>query len=150
MSMGSMARGNRSTLKREMEVKAFSAVSTLFSLTPTNTANVAKDTCKTKPVNGGEQGLADGGHQICCVFAGGFCRLTRAGAQLKMKVETDVRYAKFLMTFSSSSLICSTCVWKDGSHAYSFKIWWEPKDKGAKGIVEHKKGRVGEQSIHVL
>lgn len=46
MSMGSMARGNRRTLKREMDVNAFSAVNTLSELTPTNTANVAKETCK--------------------------------------------------------------------------------------------------------
>lgn len=44
MSMGSMARGNRRMLKREMEVKAFSAVNTFSEFTPTNTANVARDT----------------------------------------------------------------------------------------------------------
>lgn len=48
MSMGSMARGNRRMLKREMEVKAFSAVNTLLGLTPTNTANVARETCKNE------------------------------------------------------------------------------------------------------
>lgn len=36
----------------------------------------------------------------------------------------------------------STCAWKDGSHAYSFRIWWEMKDKerdeGEEGIVEDK------------
>lgn len=45
MSMGSIARGNRRMLKSEMEVKAFSAVSTFSELTPTNTAKVAKETC---------------------------------------------------------------------------------------------------------
>lgn len=48
MSMGSMARGNRRMLKREMEVKAFSAVNMFSELTPTNTANVTRDTCKKK------------------------------------------------------------------------------------------------------
>lgn len=48
MSMGSMARGNRRMLKREMEVKAFSAVNMFSELTPTNTANVTTDTCKKK------------------------------------------------------------------------------------------------------
>lgn len=46
MSIGSMARGKRRMLNREMEVKAFSAVNTLSELTPTNTANVARDTCR--------------------------------------------------------------------------------------------------------
>lgn len=45
MSMGSIARGNRRMLKREMEVKAFSAVNTFSELTPTKTANVARETC---------------------------------------------------------------------------------------------------------
>ena len=48
MSMGSMAKGNRRMLKREMEVKAFSAVNTLSELTPTNTANVARETYKQR------------------------------------------------------------------------------------------------------
>lgn len=50
MSMGSMARGNRRMLKREMEVKAFSAVNTLFGLTATNTANEARDTWERESV----------------------------------------------------------------------------------------------------
>lgn len=48
MSCGSMAKGNRRMLKREMEVKAFSAVSKLSLLTPTNTANVTRDTWEGK------------------------------------------------------------------------------------------------------
>lgn len=44
--MGSMASGNRRMLNREMEVKAFSAVNALSLLTPTNTAKVARETCK--------------------------------------------------------------------------------------------------------
>lgn len=43
-----MARGNRRMLKREMEVKAFSAVSTFSELTLTNTAKVASETCRKK------------------------------------------------------------------------------------------------------
>lgn len=45
------------------------------------------------------------------------------------------------MTLSSSPLMLSTCVWKDGSHAYSFRIWWEARnkegDEGVEGIVEN-------------
>lgn len=52
MSMGSMARGNRRMLKSEMEVKAFSAVSTFSELTPTNTANVARETCEKRQHEG--------------------------------------------------------------------------------------------------
>lgn len=52
MSIGSIARGKRRMLKREMDVKAFAAVSTLSELTPTNVANVASDTWKkTKQKN---------------------------------------------------------------------------------------------------
>lgn len=45
--MGSMARGKRSMLKREMAVKAFCASKILSGLADTKTAKVASDTCKT-------------------------------------------------------------------------------------------------------
>lgn len=48
MSMGNMASGNRRILKREMDVKAFSAVNKLSELTPTNVAKEARDTCKSR------------------------------------------------------------------------------------------------------
>lgn len=44
MSMGSMDRGNRRMLKREMAVKAFPGVKMLSGLTFTNTANVTRET----------------------------------------------------------------------------------------------------------
>lgn len=50
MSMGSMASGNRRILKREMDVKAFSAVNKLSELTPTNVAKEARETCKRRRV----------------------------------------------------------------------------------------------------
>lgn len=142
MSMGSMARGNRRMLKREMEVKAFSAVNTLLGLTPTNTANVARETCKNeikdhpwptasymkhmrvlssltdiciiRCLHRATDIIEDSSHSFTLLPSGRhywsiktrtsrllnsfFSRakklkqtLTRAGAQLKMKVETDVR-----------------------------------------------------------
>lgn len=45
--MGSMAKGKRSMLKREMDVNAFCASKMLSGLTETKTAKVASDTCKT-------------------------------------------------------------------------------------------------------
>ena len=57
MSMGSIARGNRRMLKSEMEVKAFSAVNRFSELTPTNTANVARETCDKDSV--GKKDLSD-------------------------------------------------------------------------------------------
>lgn len=88
MSMGSMARGNRRMLKREMEVKAFSAVNTFSEFTPTNTANVARETYKKRQCD--KKRFAK--NFLDLVFLrGSFTGLTRAGAQLKIKVETDVR-----------------------------------------------------------
>lgn len=45
--MGSMAKGKRSMLKREMDVKAVCASKMLSGLTDTKTAKVTNDTCKT-------------------------------------------------------------------------------------------------------
>lgn len=39
------------------------------------------------------------------------------------------------MSSSSLSLTLPICVWNDGSHAYSFKIWWKARDKeGGEGV----------------
>lgn len=46
MTWGSMLRGNLRMLKSDSDTKAFSASSTLFSSTVTNTANVVKATWK--------------------------------------------------------------------------------------------------------
>lgn len=44
--MGSIAKGKRSMLKREIDVKAFCASKMLSGLTDTKTAKVASDTCE--------------------------------------------------------------------------------------------------------
>lgn len=75
MSWGSMARGNRRMLKREMAVKAFPAVSTLSELTPTNTANEASDTWEEQV---GERKPNDRRPRVVsgCLLGAQFCHIT--------------------------------------------------------------------------
>ncbi len=82
MSMGSIARGNRRMLKRDMEVKAFSAVNTFFELTPTNTANVTRETCGKRQHEKKRPPLA-------CRFASFFARLLHRTHQSRSTGEDE-------------------------------------------------------------
>lgn len=58
------------------------------------------------------------------------------------------------MTLSSSPLMLSTCAWKDGSHAYSFKIWREAKikerDEEMEGIMKNMEKETLGNTITIL